>query len=252
MTRARSQASEYPEAERLDLVEEIHGIPIADPYRWLEDGQDPRTAEWCARQDALYTEWREGLPPSVAAFRRRLTRLADAGAVSVPVWRGGRGFLTRRGPGDEHPVLRVLDGGGDGDTDGDGDGDGGAGRVLVDPAALDPTGACTLDGWFPSPDGRLLAYFLSTGGSERPLLRVLDVDSGTDTGEEPIERAVSAALAWLPDATGFYYQRRPVSGRGDDGVEDYPVLVYLHRLGTACSGDGLISCPEFGVAQSDW
>ena len=34
---------DYPPAERLDLVERLHGRALADPYRWLEDPADPRT-----------------------------------------------------------------------------------------------------------------------------------------------------------------------------------------------------------------
>ena len=35
----------YPPAERLGLIELLHGHRIADPYRWLEDPADPRTVE---------------------------------------------------------------------------------------------------------------------------------------------------------------------------------------------------------------
>ena len=53
---------DYPPAERLDLVERLHGHEIADPYRWLEDDEDPRTAAWTAAQDALATEHLAALP----------------------------------------------------------------------------------------------------------------------------------------------------------------------------------------------
>ena len=136
---------DYPEAERLDLVELIHGRPVADPYRWLEDVGDPRTQQWCARQDELFARWQERWLGSGVRdrLRRRLTALADVGTVSAPVWRGERWFFTRRGPGQDHPVLLTA-------------GPDGAERTLIDPSALDPSGSATLDGWFPSPDGALL------------------------------------------------------------------------------------------------
>src|SRR5215213_10026303 len=43
----------YPEAPRLDLVEDLHGHRVADPYRWLEDDADPRTQAWSVAEDAL-------------------------------------------------------------------------------------------------------------------------------------------------------------------------------------------------------
>ena len=46
-------AMRYPEAPRLDLVDDLHGHRVADPYRWLEDPADPRTREWSQAQDAL-------------------------------------------------------------------------------------------------------------------------------------------------------------------------------------------------------
>ncbi len=36
-------APRYPEAERLDLVERLHGHEVADLYRGLEDPAGPRT-----------------------------------------------------------------------------------------------------------------------------------------------------------------------------------------------------------------
>lgn len=255
---------DYPEAERLELIEEIHGRPVADPYRWLEDPEDPRTVTWSSRQEALYGDWlRRGLgigahhgshhgtdrtktpaasdldlPGFIARLRRRLTELADLGSVSAPVWRGGRCFLTRRDPGQDHPVLYVT-------------GPDGADRALIDPGALDPSGATTLDGWFPSADGALLAYFLSMGGTERPLLRVMEVASGRDV-DGPIDRVTRFAFAWLPDGTGFYHQRRPTAGQVADGVHAAHRLVYLHRIGTPSSHDVLISGPEHGLPKSCW
>ena len=140
----------YPDADRLDLVEDLHGHPVADPYRWLEDTADPRTLALSEAQDALTAEVLDALPMR-AGFAARLEQLVHAGAVGVPVWRGRRAFSTRRDPGQEHAVLRVRE------ADG-------TQRVLVDPMALDPAGTTTLDAWSPSWEGDRLAYQLSTGG----------------------------------------------------------------------------------------
>ena len=123
----------YPQAPRLDLVETLHGHSVADPYRWLEDDEDPRTRAWSEAQDALAADVLGSLPlrPSLAA---RLEELVHAGAVGVPVHRGGRAFSTRRDPGQEHAVLRVRE-------------PDGTVRVLVDPMAVDPSGTTTLDAW---------------------------------------------------------------------------------------------------------
>ena len=32
----------YPSAHRSDHVDLMHGTAVADPYRWLEDADDPR------------------------------------------------------------------------------------------------------------------------------------------------------------------------------------------------------------------
>src|SRR5882757_8388257 len=96
--------SRYPDAERLPLVDHLHGRAVPDPYRWLEDAADPRTAAWEAGQEALFSQVRREWT-AVGAFAARLTELLGTGDVSAPTWRGGRRFVTRRLPEQEHPVL---------------------------------------------------------------------------------------------------------------------------------------------------
>src|ERR1700733_10218923 len=130
-----------------------------------------------------------------AGLERRLAELAGAGTVTVGAWRGERRFFTRRGPGQEHEVLLAA-------------GPDAAERLLVDPAAIEPSGLTPPDAWFPSPDGRRLAYLISAGGTERPALRVIDVATG-ELLDGPVDRVSAAPLAWLPGGGAFYYQRRP-------------------------------------------
>ena len=112
-------------------------------------------------------------------------------------------------------------------------------RPLVDPMAADPTGATTLDYWHPSPDGGLLAYQLSEGGTEEAVLRIIETSTGALV-DGPIDRTRYSNLGWLPDGKSFYYGRRLPPGAVPAGEEQFHRRVYLHRLGTDPDQDALI------------
>ncbi len=231
----------YPDAERLDLVEDLHGHRVADPYRWLEDPADPRTQAWTAAQDDLAAEVLGALP-SRPAFAARLERLVHAGAVGVPAYRGGRAFSTRRDPGQEHAVLRVRE-------------PDGSVRVLVDPMALDPSGTTTLDAWSPSWEGGRLAYQLSTGGDEESRLFVLDVATG-ELLDGPVDRCRYSPVAWLPGGEELFYVRRLAPDRVPAGEEQFHRRVWRHRVGAdpdadvLVHGEGLDPTNYYGVRVS--
>lgn len=215
----------YPAAERAARSDLLHGFPVADPYRWLEDPDAPRTKEWSAAQDALFASASAELPAR-DYFDATIRELMGAGSVGAPVWREGRRFLTRRTPDQEHSVLLTVPAGG---TE----------RVLIDPDALDPSGATTLDSWRPDPAGRLLAYQLSAGGSEESQLWVMNVTTG-ETLDGPIDRCRYSPIAWLPDRAAFYYVRRLPPEEVGAGEEQYHRRVYLHEVGTPTDRDVLV------------
>jgi prolyl oligopeptidase len=216
-TTVRNNPSPYPPAPRSGLTETLHGLTISDPYRWLEDPASTPTASWSAAQDTLFEHARERWT-GLGAVRRRIAELTATGAVSPPVWRGTRRFLTRRLPEQEHPVLLTVDETGDE-------------RVLVDPIALNPAGTTTLDGWNPSPSGRLIAYRVSDNGTEQSVTRVVNVLTG-QLVDGPIDRTRYTEITWLPDESGYYYTRSlPPEQLPADEVQ-FHRRVYLHRLGT--------------------
>jgi prolyl oligopeptidase len=231
----------YPEAPRLDLVEDLHGHRVADPYRWLEDPADPRTVAWTRAEDALAAEVLGALPMR-ERFAARLAELVHAGAVGVPVWRAGRAFSTRRDPGQEHAVLRVRE-------------PDGTVRVLVDPTELDPSGTTTLDAWSPSWEGDRLAYQLSTGGDEESRLYVLDVATG-ERLDGPVDRCRYSPVAWLPGGEELFYVRRLAPEQVPAGEEQFHRRVWRHRVGTdpgtdlLVHGEGSDPSTYFGVRTS--
>ena len=216
---------DYPAAPRTDDRDVLHGTVVPDPYRWLEDATSPETEAWSAAQDALLEEHIGGLPGR-DRLRGRVAELLRAGTVGAPSWRGERQFFLRRTADQEHAVLLTVD-------------DDGTERVLVDPVAVDPSGATTLDGWQPSKEGHLLAYQLSHGGTEESVLRVLDVRTGEDV-DGPIDRARYTPVAWLPGGESFYYVRRLAPELVDPTQTQYHRRVWLHRLGTDPDEDALV------------
>ena len=219
----------YPDSRSTGLVETLHGEPIADPYRWLEDGEAPETRLWTDRQNAL-TESYLAAVPAREQIRRRLGELLSIGVLGTPTPVRGRYFYLRREGRQNHPVLYWRHGLDSAD------------RVAVDPNALNEAGTTALDWFYPSEDGRLLAYGLSENGSEESLLHLLDLESGRHLPDR-IPHMRAAALAWLPDASAFYYSRHPAQDEVPAGEEHYHRAIYLHRLGTDPADDPLVYRP---------
>lgn len=235
----------YPPAERLALVEHLPVEEpvalVADPYRWLEDPQDPRTRQWSAAQDELFAQVSAGWPDR-APIAARLRDLMGAGYHGPPAWRGERYFFGRRDPDEEHGRILVVD-------------PGEQARVLLDPMAMDPTGRTTLDSYQPNKEGTLVAYQVSTGGDENSVLRVLDVATGQPV-EGPIDRLRYSPVAWLRGQDAYYYVRRLAPDLVPADERQYHRRVYLHRLGTDPAEDVEIFGSEqphtsyFGVSVS--
>jgi prolyl oligopeptidase len=230
--------TEHPPPARLDtVVDVLHGVAVADPYRWLEDGESEATRAWVTAQNSFTRSVLTGVPQR-GAIRSRLDQLLTVGTVGSPAIRGARLFYQRRDGRRDQPVLVVRDD----ETEGE--------RIVVDPNALSATGIVALDWWYPSTDGRLLAYGVSEGGTELSVLRVLDIDRGEHLAADEIPYTRAASLAWLPDSSGFYYTRYPTPGSMPPGEEMYHRHVFFHALGQPWSADLETFGP--GRAREDW
>jgi prolyl oligopeptidase len=221
---------QYPQAERLPVTDVRHGREVADPYRWLEDPACPQTRAWAAAQQALADTYAcSGVTRDLLAGR--LAAFAGVGALTPPVWLGGRQIVTRQDPDQELPVVYAIE-------------PDGAERALLDLLALDPSGRTTLGNWRASRSGRWIAYQVSHRGTEHSVLYVLDTESG-EIVDGPIDRLRSAWVTWAPDSSGFWYVRRLVDSR--DGTTVAPRRVFWHQLGADAAGDSLV----FGEGAED-
>jgi prolyl oligopeptidase len=214
-----------------DVVEELHGTRVADPYRWLEEADSAEVRTWTDQQNVHTRKVLDALAGR-EALRGQVKDLLQIGYVSAPTVRTTnigiqRYFHTKREGVQNQPTLYVRDG------------VSGKDRVLIDASALSEDGTTALDWWFPSRDGALLAWGRSDSGSEESTLFVRDVTTGKDMPEK-IEHTRHASVAWLPNGKSFYYSRYPETGSVPPGDEKYFSKIFLHVLGQDPKTDKLI------------
>jgi prolyl oligopeptidase len=209
----------YPPARRLPLVETLHGVPVADPYRWLEEDESLETRTWVSAQNALTRGCLDG--PRRDALAARLRELYDYPRTLSLAGRGGRYFFTHNPGLLDQPILYVQE-----SIDA-------APRVLLDPNTLSADGTTAMTAYAVSPDGRRVAYALSVHGSDRQVVRVLDV-------VDELHFVKFASIAWTADGAGFYYLRFPEPGSVAPEDEQYYGRIYFHRLGDPQPRDALV------------
>jgi prolyl oligopeptidase len=221
----RTETLQYPPAPPGAAVDTCHGVRVPDPYRWLEEADAPDTLRWVDAQNALTRSVLDG--PVREALVADLTRLYEFPRTSVPVKRGARRFYTHNPGLEPQPVLYVEDA------------PGVEPRVLLDPNALSADGTTALTAFAPSDDGALLAYGISSSGSDLQEIAVLDVASGT-VRRDRLHWVKFASIAWTPDGGGFYYTRFPQPGTVAPSDENYFNRVCFHRLGDPQEQDTLV------------
>ncbi len=199
----------------------LHGVAVADPYRWLEAADAPDTVAWVAAQNERTRQALDARPDR-GRWHERLVALLGARVSTGCRLAADRVFTLERAGGQAQFALVVRSATVAHDP----------GRVLLDPSALAADATVAIDWYHPSPDGRLVAYGTSEGGDERSTLRLLDVETGA-AQPDVIPDTRAASLGWFPDGSGFLYTRYPAG-------DEYHRMVYAHVLGTDGADDPLV------------
>jgi prolyl oligopeptidase len=216
---------DYPPARRGDTVDVLHGVKVADPYRWLEDEQSEQTQAWLEAEDQLT---QTTLAPLAGLKKQIVTELeAVYGVDSVSNIRpyGSRYYFTRRAGLENHAQVYMHAGDYKAEAE-----------VVINPNEFSTDGTVAMDWWYPSPDGALIAYGKSSSGSEKSTLYVRDVRSGKDLADV-IPHTQYCTIAWNHDGTGFYYNRCPDPTTVPAGEENFHMRVYFHQVGTDSTKD---------------
>jgi prolyl oligopeptidase len=213
-----------PKAQRGDCHDELAGRRVGDPYRWMEE-DTPALRDW-VRAHHEYTMSQLSTLPTREGLRRRLDELMRTAGVGTITRAGERYFSRRRSADQELSALYCQDT------------LYGAPRLLLDPNELSHDQTVRLADVYPSRDGSLIAYRLSTSGSSRMSLHVMDVVSGRVLPDmvpgdvNPVAHAwhTKNQVIWVPDSGGFYYTRsHPAAPSGE--------ARYHHKLHFHCIGD---------------
>jgi prolyl oligopeptidase len=198
-----------------------------DPYRSLEDPDEPATQAWVKAENEL-TEQVLSSVPSREDIRSRITTLWDYPKAGVPFSREGRWFQMRNTGLQAQAVLWVMPSPSD------------EGRVLIDPNGFSEDGTVSLTGLGVTDDGQLVDYATSTGGSDFLTWRVRRADTGEDL-TDVVEWSKFSGAAWTTDGAGFFYNAvaRPATG-AELRQSTTDVRVMYHRVGTDQDSDELV------------
>lgn len=220
-------ALNYPVTRKADQVDTLHGVAIADPYRWLEDDNSAETKAWVEAQNKVTFGYLDTLPQR-EALKKRLTELWNYERFGLPFKEGGKYFWSRNDGLQAQDVLYVAD-----KVEG-------PGRVLIDPNTFEKDGTSSLAAYSVSPDGKYVAYAKSGGGSDWREWRIREVDSGKDL-PDLIKWSKFSIVSWTRDSKGFFYIRYDAPKEGDalKGVNVFPKIFY-HRVGTVQDQDVLV------------
>jgi prolyl oligopeptidase len=220
----------YPEAKRDAVVDTVHGVPIPDPYRWLENAGDRLTQAWMSAEDKLAREF-VGRVPAHDRLATRLKEVYYVDSIFPPTKCGQRYFYLRQHKDKEKAILYVRDG------------ERGPERILLDPNTLTPDGTTTLGDWMPTWDGKLLAYVLHANNSDAGETHVLDVQTGKPLADT-ITGTDYTIASWTPRGDAFYYTWIPPrTGQPSDAERFAKAEVRLHRIGQDAANDARVHEP---------
>src|SRR5258707_15743748 len=101
---------EAPPHSAIEAVTEIlHGVPITDPYRWLEEKESLRTREWLASQTHYARAYLDSIPGR-EQIRERIRELLDIETYDSVQKAGNRYFFRKRLRGQKKPSICVSEG----------------------------------------------------------------------------------------------------------------------------------------------
>jgi prolyl oligopeptidase len=223
----------YPITKKTDQIDDYFGVPVADPYRWLEDVNVPETVAWVTAQKTLSENYLAAIPWR-ENFRARLTEISNYEKYSNAA-KEGEYYTYRKNTGLQEQSVVYIQKGMDGEA-----------RVLLDPNAQ----AIILADTAFSRDQKYFGFGVSPGGSDWREYFVIETETGKKLPDH-VRWAKFSEMSWYKD--GFFYSRYDEPKEADmlKAKVEFQKLFY-HKLGAPQSDDQLIFSdngnPELGFS----
>jgi len=207
-----------PFSEQEPVTEILHGIPVTDPYRWLEDQNAPRTRAWIEEQTSYARAYLDCIPGR-DRIRERIREFLAVETHDSLQKTGNRYFFRKRLPDQEQPCIYMRDG-----ADGED-------QLLIDPLERGTGKYTAVKPLRISPDGRLLLYEVKEGAERTGTFELLETETRKRLPDF-LPRGYLRGFAFAPDGKSFYYVHEAV-----DAKKPFYRAAYHHVLGTQSSED---------------
>jgi prolyl oligopeptidase len=234
-----------PVAPIRPVTDSYFGTKVTDPYRWMENRSAPEFIHYMLAQGAYARSVLDRIPGR-DKLQARISAHTGGGVLARRVQKAdGMVFFMKRLPSEDTYKLYVRASAT------------GQDRLLVDPDHYASKGQhASIDYYLPSQHAEKLIFGVSSGGSEHSVIHVMDIATGKEL-PETIDRAENGGVSWLPDASGFFYNRMIKTRPGDPDTARYlNSRAYLHHLGANPDNDvpligtGVIGSPDL-IPQDD-
>ena len=227
MTKKEKIPLTYPETFRDDeVIDNYHGTEITDHYRWLEDDNSDETKAWVTAQNTVTFDYLSQIP-SRETFKQRLEGLWDYERYGIPFKEGDYYYYFANDGLQNQSVLYRVENKEDKN-----------GVVVLDPNKFSEDGTSSLGGMSFNKEGNLLAYQVSTGGSDWREIKILDVTTAKHL-DDKLDWIKFSGVSWSGD--GFFYSRYPApSEDGELSAKNEYHSLYYHKLGDSQDADELI------------
>src|SRR6476469_10754747 len=110
-TTQAAPAISYPQTKTVDVVDTQFGVPVADPYRWLENDvrNDPQVEAWVTAENQVTDRLLQTLPLR-DWFKQRMTALYDYERYGLPVKKGDTYFYSHNSGLQNQSILFARSG----------------------------------------------------------------------------------------------------------------------------------------------